>query len=264
MWIDTHCHLDSDKFSADRDAVIEKAQSKGVRGFVVPSVERVSFSAVRATAMGIPGCTYTLGIHPMYTSRAQDVDIKFLREKVKIAIDDDPFFVGIGEIGLDFFVKGFDLERQMRFYTSQLKIACDFDLPVILHVRRAQDLILKQLRVYHPRGGIVHAFNGSHQQAESFIKLNFKLGIGGAMTFERALQIRRLAKNISLSALVLETDAPDIPPASMRKEARNSPIYLPYIAAELASLRQLSLEQLSEATCGNAFAALPRLASVIA
>jgi TatD DNase family protein len=150
-------------------------------------------------------------------------------------------------------------EKQAHFYVEQLKIARDFGLPVLLHVRRSQDIILKYLRRIAVAGGIAHAFNGSQQQADSFIELGLKLGFGGAMTFTRALQIRRLAAELPLAALVLETDAPDISPAWIHP-ARNSPEYLPEIGAVLAALRHLSPEATAAATSANAHAALPRLA----
>jgi TatD DNase family protein len=141
----------------------------------------------------------------------------------------------------------------------------EFDLPVILHVRRALDPILKQLRRYRPRGGIAHAFNGSRQQADEFIKLGFKLGFGGAMTFSGSTRIRELAATLPLEALVLETDAPDIPPAFLTAESpdrRNKPAYLPRFAALLAELRGMPTAALIAATGTNARAALPGLAAL--
>lgn len=262
MWIDTHCHLDAGEFDTDRDTVIADAQAAGVHGLVVPAVECATFDAARAAARAMPGGAYALGIHPLYTPRAKDEDIATLRRAVEQAMG-DPRFVGIGEIGLDFFVKTLDPVRQQFFYVEQLKIARDFDLPVILHVRRSQDALLKQLRIYTPRGGIAHAFNGSRQQADMFIERGFCLGFGGQMTFDRALQIRRLAVDLSLDALVLETDAPDIAP-EWRYKQRNSPVELPRIANVLAELRGVTPEVLSAATCANAWRVLPRLRAAMA
>ena len=178
----------------------------------------------------------------------------------------DPRFVAIGEIGLDFFLPALCTdamrEKQTHFYVEQLKIARDFGLPVLLHVRRSQDQILKYLRRIQPEGGIAHAFNGSDQQANAFIDLGFRLGLGGAMTFTRALQIRRLAASLPLSALVLETDAPDMAPTWIHP-GRNTPQALPAIGAVLAELRGLSVAQIAAATSDNAGAALPRLARLI-
>ncbi len=158
--------------------------------------------------------------------------------------------MAVGEIGLDFFVPGLDAARQERFYRAQLQLARRFDLPVILHVRRAVDPILKQLRRIGVRGGIAHAFNGSRQQAQMFIDLGFRLGFGGAMTFEGSSRIRELARTLPLSAIVLETDAPDIPPAWAQSE-RNLPANLARYAALLAQLRGLSIDEVVDATGHN-------------
>ena len=173
---------------------------------------------------------------------------------------DDPHFVGIGEIGLDYFVPDLDPHRQAFFFDAQLDLAQKKNLPVILHVRRSQDMILKALRQRSLSGGIAHAFNGSHQQAEQFIDLGFKLGFGGAATYERALQIRRLLKELPLEAIVTETDSPDIPPAWLKDEPvrRNEPAYLPRIAQVLAGLRGIAERDLADAVIQNASEALPR------
>lgn len=277
MWIDTHCHLDAPEFETDRDRVIARAREAGVGQIVIPAVLAANFTAVRELAHAA-GFSYALGIHPLFVDRAGDADLHTLREALR-AHRDDPRLVAIGEIGLDHFVPGLDRERQRHFYVEQLKLAREFELPVILHVRRSADSLLRELRRLRVAGGIGHAFNGSEQQAGAFIELGFKLGFGGAVTFERALQIRRLAQALPLDALVLETDAPDIPPqwlyrtAQQRAEdaatpigavpsSRNEPAELPRIAGVLAGLRGLSPAALAEATSRNARSALPRLAAL--
>jgi TatD DNase family protein len=150
--------------------------------------------------------------------------------------------------------------KQERFLREQLRIARDFDLPVFMHVRRSQDQVLKHLRRITPPAGVAHAFNGSFQQAENFIDLGFHLGFGGAMTFTRALQIRRLATELPLSSIVLETDSPDIAPSWIHP-GRNTPDQLPGIGALLAELRGIGVDQLREAVYRNTLAAIPRLAA---
>ena len=267
MWIDTHCHLDAPEFDADRPAVLRRAVQAGVAMLVLPAVAPANFETVRALAHE-HGLAYALGIHPLYVQHNGDEALVALREALQLHRD-DPRLVAVGEIGLDHFVAGLDLERQLFFYTEQLRIAQDVDLPVVLHVRRSADTLLKHLRLTPVQGGIAHAFNGSEQQARAFLDLGFKLGFGGAMTFERALQIRRLATTLPLDGLVLETDAPDIPPQWLYRTAaqraagqvsRNEPCELPRIAAELAALRGLEPVALALALRANAFAALPRLA----
>ena len=269
MWTDTHCHLDAAEFDTDRAAVIDRARSAGVAQIVLPAVGRANFETVRSLAHA-HGLAYALGIHPLCVERAADDDLVHLRDALA-EHRDDARLVAIGEIGLDHFVPGLDRERQARFYAAQLRLAREFELPAIVHVRRSADSLLKYLRQTPVAGGIVHAFNGSRQQAQAFIERGFRLGFGGAMTFERALQIRRLAQSLPLDAIVLETDAPDIPPQWLYRTAqerdagassRNEPGELPRIARSLAALRGLPLEEIAAATSRNARAALPRLAAL--
>lgn len=268
MWIDTHCHLDAPEFDADRDAVVARARAAGVAQLVLPAVEVAHFAAVRALAHA-HGFAYALGIHPLYVQRAADEDLARLDAELA-AQRDDPLLVAVGEIGLDHFVPGLDRERQERFYVEQLKIARRHGLPVILHVRRSADALLKQLRRIEVGGGIAHAFNGSAQQAQAFVALGLRLGFGGAATFDRALQIRELARTLALDSIVVETDAPDIPPhwlyrtageraADGRGHHRNEPAELPRIARELAALRGIAEPELAACTTRNALRVLPRL-----
>jgi TatD DNase family protein len=258
MWIDTHCHLDAAEFDADRDAVASAAREAGVSRIVIPAVARENFARVRALAHRVEGAVYALGIHPLCTPRAQDDDLDVLRREIEASLD-DPRFIGIGEIGLDYFVPGLDDARQQHFYDAQLKLAREFGLPAICHVRKSQDQVLKGLRRNGVHRGIAHAFNGSFQQARAFIDHGMHLGFGGNVTFERALQIRRLAEQLPLDAIVMETDAPDISPAWLYRE-RNTPDQVPRIGAVLAGLRGLAPDELALGTTANAAAALPRLA----
>jgi TatD DNase family protein len=263
MWIDTHCHLDAREFDLDRDDIVSRARAAGVKRLVLPAVDRNNLATVRELAHRVNGA-YALGIHPLYVDGAAEADLLDVASALH-ACQTDPRLVAVGEIGLDHFVPQLDLAKQEQFYVAQLQ----FNLPVILHVRRSADALLKQLRRHRVVGGIAHAFNGSEQQAMAFVDLGFKLGFGGALTFDRALQIRRLAQTLPLEAIVLETDAPDIPPHWLYRTAaeraqgltsRNEPFELPRIAQVLADLRGISLEVLAEVTKANAMTALPRLA----
>lgn len=271
MWIDTHCHLDAPEFDADRDAVVARARAAGVAMQVLPAVAPFDFSAVRDLAHA-HGMAYALGIHPLRVGQAVEEDLERL-DAALLEARDDPRLVAVGEIGLDHFVPGLDRDRQERFYSAQLKIARRHGLPVILHVRRSADGLLKQLRRIEVAGGIAHAFNGSAQQAQAFVELGFRLGFGGAATFDRALQIRELARALPLSAIVVETDSPDIPPHWLYRTAaqraagqtsRNEPAELPRIGAVLAGLREMPVGEFAVATSANARAALPRLAGLVA
>ncbi|WP_246795385.1 TatD family hydrolase [Burkholderia perseverans] len=260
MWIDTHCHLDAGEFDADRDAVAGAARAAGVSGIVIPSVGRGNFEVVRELAHRTAGGSYALGIHPLFTPAARDEDLDRLRMEIEASLD-DPRFVAIGEIGLDYFVDGLDNPRQEHFYYEQLKLAREFDLPVLCHVRKSQDRVLAGLRRFGVQRGIAHAFNGSFQQAEAFIAHGLHLGFGGNVTFERARQIRRLAEQLPLEALVMETDAPDIAP-EWRYKQRNTPDQVPRIGETIAALRGSDIEAIARATSANAHAALPRLGGV--
>jgi len=271
VWIDTHCHLDAAEFDADRDGVVAAARTAGVATIVLPAVDAGNFDRVRDLAHR-HRLAYALGIHPMCTGNAGEADLAALRAGLE-AHRDDPRLVAVGEIGLDHFVPGLDREHQAGIFAAQLKLAREFELPVLLHVRRAVDSVLKQLRTRPVQGGIAHAFNGSEQQAGAFVELGFRLGFGGALTFDRALRIRRVAAAVPIEAIVMETDAPDIAPQWLYRTAearaagatmRNAPAELPRIGAELAGLRGIDADALAAATTANAFAALPRLASFAA
>jgi TatD DNase family protein len=257
-------------------------------------VEVANFEAVRGLAHA-QGDAYCLGIHPLYVGQANDDDLNQLDAALK-RCQDDPSLVAVGEIGLDFFVPELQIsplrERQIHFFRAQLNLARKYHLPVVLHSRRAVDQVLKHLRELAPHvsgatptsrederpgsarwRGIAHAFNGSIQQAHAFIDFGFKLGFGGALTFERALQLRRLATELPLDAIVLETDSPDMPPhwlyatleqrAAGKPQGVNSPAQLPRIASELAGLRDITELALSKATTRNAQVALPKLVGLL-
>ena len=272
MWIDTHCHLDAPEFDADRGAVLQRAGEAGVRGLVLPAVAVAHFEALRTLAHA-SGAAYALGIHPLWVDQAGEGDLERLAQHLH-DWRDDPHLVAVGEIGLDHFVPGLDRDRQRHFYRAQLKLARNAGLPVILHVRRSADALLQGLRQIEVAGGIAHAFNGSAVQAGQFVERGFALGFGGTLTFERSLQIRALAQQLPATALVLETDAPDIPPqwlyrsaeqrAAGQPQGRNEPAALPRIGAVLAGLRGWRLDETARHTRTNAHAALPGLARLAA
>lgn len=264
MWIDTHCHLDVEEFDADRTDVVARARAAGVSMVVVPAIGAGSFGRAARCAAD-HGFAYALGIHPLYLDHASDEDIDRLRDAARAALP-DPRFVAIGEIGLDLYVPGLDVARQERFYREQLRIARDLDLPVIVHVRRSADLLLKHLNQIDVAGGIAHAFNGSEDQAQRFVARGFRLGFGGAMTYNGSQRIRRHAAALPDHAWVLETDAPDIPPQWLRQSGeplRNEPAQLARIAPVLAELRGATVAAVAEQNRANALAALPRLSALV-
>lgn len=254
MLIDTHCHLDF--IEADSAVVMQAAMTQGVQAVIVPGVHRQNFSQVMQLQADFPQVFYALGIHPMYVAQAQAEDLVLLKDLVQ---ENAP--IAIGEIGLDYYLQRENEVDQQAFFKAQLKLAQAHELPVILHVRGAIDAVLKCLREHPVVGGIAHAFNGSFQQAEQFIRLGFKLGFGGAMTYDRAQKIRRLATELPLSTIVLETDSPDMQPSWLAKSAQNTPDQLYKIATVLAELRQISLHTVIAQTTANALSLFPRLAA---
>lgn len=254
MLIDTHIHLDAAEFDRDRDLLLDQARRAGVGAFVVPAVDRASFARVALLGSRHADVHPALGIHPLYTGGADPSDLDQLESALESVKP-----LAVGEIGLDHYVDDVDRERQSFFFVEQLRLAQRHDLPVILHVRKAQDAVLKQLRRHPVRGGIAHAFNGSRQQADAFIALGFKLGFGGAMSFEGSQRIRRLARELPLETIVLETDAPDMAPAWGQGE-RNLPQNIAEYARILAGLRDQPVDLIIRATSANARLALPGLA----
>ena len=276
LWIDTHCHLDAAEFDADRDAMRQRARQQGVALCVIPAVHAhaTHVAQVQQLAHGW-GDAYALGLHPMYLPADADAALAELEATLK-QHQHDPCLVAIGEIGLDFFEPHLCTPAmralQEHCFAAQLRLAQRFDLPVILHVRQSVDAVLKCLRQLPPPGGIAHAFVGSAQQAQQAIDSGLKLGFGGAMTFERATRLRALARSLPMSAIVLETDAPDIPPHWLYVTAQerqmgaaqgiNSPMEIPRIGQMLAEVRGMPLDAVRAATTANAYAALPKLATL--
>jgi TatD DNase family protein len=242
--VDTHCHLDAAEFGTDVRAVLDRARTAGVTGFIVPAVEVANFDAVSALSAAHADVRHAYGIHPLYVSRAQES-------------------IAVGEIGLDHFVCDVDPELQRRYFVAQLRLARRFGLPVILHVRRAVDAVLRELRRIEVPGGIAHAFNGSRQQADIFMAMGFKLGFGGSATFSGSTRIRTLATELPDEALVLETDSPDIRP-EWAQDCPNEPGNLPRIASIIAGLRGTELESLARRTSHNARSVFPALSDAAA
>ncbi len=277
-WIDTHSHLDAPDFERNGQlagVLIAQSAIKNVAISVIPAVEKGNLATVRELAHQQLQA-YSLGIHPLYVPQAHVDDLQVVDAQLA-QYRDDPRLVAVGEIGLDFFVAELCTpemrEKQTQFYRAQLRFAKQHQLPVILHVRKSADALLKALREMGCHGGIAHAFNGSEQQAMQFIEMGFCLGFGGTVTYERSLQIRALAKSLPATAIVMETDAPDIPPqwiyataderAAGKPQGINSPLELPRIGAVLADLRGVSVEMWAEQTTQNALRVLPKLKALL-
>ena len=262
-WIDTHIHLDAAEYGspASISELLASARTAGVGGWVIPAVAPSNFRAVRDLAHATIGACYALGIHPMYVQGCEDDAVDVLAQWLADHAS-DPKLVAVGEIGLDYFVpeltQGAALARQQHFFTAQLKLAQRYSLPVLLHVRRAQDYIAAALRKQPVVGGIAHAFNGSVQQARVFTDLGLKLGFGGAATYPRALQIREHLRTVPGCAIVLETDGPDIAPEWLARQL-NPPAALADIGVALAALRGMPVDEFAALCATNSQAVLPRM-----
>lgn len=252
--LDTHCHLDITMFSNEFDTLLARARTAGVQGIVLPGVDEDGWGRMIGLSQKYNGLFAAPGLHPMYLSlhhphHLEELEALTRREKL----------VAIGEIGLDYFIENFDKKEQQDLFEKQLKIARTANLPVLLHVRKAHDQVLATLRAKHfPNGGLVHAFNGSYQQATQYIKMGFGISICGTITYDRSKKVRRIAAELPQQAIVLETDAPDLPLAG-RRGNNNLPEYLPEILEMLAGIRNEPPEETAAYTTANAkrFLGLP-------
>ena len=248
--VDTHCHLDVPAFDADRSEVLDRCRQSGVTRIVVPGIMASTWDTLQDICAATPGLYASFGLHPIYLKQHTPEDIDILKQFIHRYRP-----IAVGEIGLDFFLPELDRDRQQALFDDQLAVAAEADLPVLLHVRKSHDAVLACLRKTPVRGGICHAFNGSLQQAQQYIDLGFKLGFGGMLTFDRSHKLHRLAQQLPLEVIVLETDAPDMTVASHHGQ-RNSPEYLPECLQALATLRDEDVEYIAEQTTRNAEAIL--------
>lgn len=243
--IDSHCHLDFNDFDTDRTTILQNCIQSGIEKIVIPGVTVRSWPKQIELCNSNPMLYLALGCHPMFMADHPDNAVQLLEQAVK---QYKP--IAIGEIGLDFYVADADITSQLGLFEAQLDIAVQFSLPVILHVRKAHDEVLKLLRQKKLSGGIVHAFSGSAQQAEQYRYLNFLLGVGGALTYPRAQRLQGLFTDLPLTQIVLETDSPDMPLCGHQGE-RNTPENIPVILEKLSQLRDESAEYIAEITTAN-------------
>ena len=244
---DTHCHLDLSVFDTDRKLLIEKSSENGINNILLPGIKKEDWRVLRMHVALNKSLHAALGLHPMFIDEHTEQHLHDLEMALNL-----PPVVAVGEIGLDFYDKSLDREKQEVFFRAQLKIAKAKKFPVILHVRKAHDEVIKHLGLLQfEEGGIVHAFNGSLQHAKSYISKGFKLGFGGTMTYARSVKIRELVKTVPLESIVLETDAPDMVPSSSSSK-RNTPVHLLDNFRVLCQLREESAEEIARVTTHNA------------
>ena len=245
--IDTLCHLDCDEYDADRNAVLLAAAQAGVHSMINPAITATGWEKILALTSATPALYPALGLHPCFVAEHSSVDL----ERLDQLLSQEQAIIALGEIGLDFSDKAFNQEQQIALFIAQLQLAAKYDLPVILHIRKAHDAAIQLLRAHPVRGGTVHAFNGSLQQGMQYHALGFCLGFGGMLTYERSRKLHALARALPQSALVLETDSPDMT-GQAHRGSRNSPAYLPEVRDSLAVLRHESAEEVATYTTANA------------
>ncbi len=244
--IDSHCHLDADAFDVDREAVLLRAQAAGVGAQVVPAVSAASWPKLQQVCRAAPGLHPAYGLHPMFLAEHRPEHLLQLRDWVEREAP-----VAIGECGLDFFVDALDPTQQRHYFQAQLELAREFQLPLVVHARRAVDEVILRIRRVGGLRGVVHSFSGSPEQARQLWELGFLLGIGGPATYPRANRLRSLVAQMPLEFLLLETDAPDQPDAAIRGQ-RNEPARLQAIAATIAELRGQPVDEIAAQTSANA------------
>lgn len=250
LLIDSHCHLDFPAFDHDREAVIARSQALGVQKMIIVGVTREHWPRLWNTVEKTPGLYAALGLHPYFLAEHQDQDIQALVEQLH-RYQEHPKLCAVGEIGLDFFLKDLDRAQQIDLFERQLDVAAEFNLPVIIHSRRANAQVtacLKEAKL--PRAGIIHAFSGSYEDAMEYIKLGFLLGFGGAATWSRATRLQAVLKRLPLDSIVLETDSPDMPPEWLAGQ-RNSPEHLPQICQHLAQTYGVNAQDFAARTTHN-------------
>lgn len=249
--IDTHTHLDFPDFDPDRTALLADSRALGVRRMVLLGVYRDNWQRIWDLVQGDRELYAAFGLHPVYLDQHQPADLTELGDWLT-RLAGHRQVCAVGEIGLDYFLEHLDRPRQQQLFEAQLQLAADFQLPALLHVRRSHAAVIATLKRFKlQRAGIIHAFAGSREEAREYIKLGFKLGLGGAATWPQALRMHKVLADLPREAVVLETDSPDMAPA-MYPGQRNSPQHLPAICAALAPIMGLSAEQLAAASTANA------------
>ena len=244
--VDSHSHFDAAEFDADRAAAHARAVAAGVVAQIVPAVDAAGWPKLRQTCAGLPGLWPAYGLHPMYLDAHRPEHLPALRAWIE---RERP--LAVGECGLDYFVEGLDAEAQLFYFDGQLRLAREFDLPVIVHARRAVDAVIAAIRRIGGLRGVVHSFSGSAEQAAQLHRLGFLLGIGGPVTYARANRLRGIVAGMPLEQLLLETDSPDQPGATHRGQ-RNEPAHLLEVLDAIATLRKVPRDDIAAATRENA------------
>lgn len=244
--LDSHCHLDADAFDSDREAVIARARAAGVQAQVVPATHAATWPKLRDVCASASGLHPAYGLHPTFLGHHRREHLQALGDWIQ---RERP--VAVGECGLDHYIEGLDRDAQQAYFDGQLELAREHDLPVIVHARRAVEAVIGSIRRVGRLRGVVHSFAGSPEQARQLWDLGFMVGLGGPVTYERARRLRRLAAQMPLEHLLLETDAPDQPDSGNRG-GRNEPALLVRVLDAIAGLRGQDRDEIAAATTANA------------
>ncbi|WP_235042249.1 TatD family hydrolase [Vreelandella profundi] len=242
MLVDAHCHLDFPQFDHDRAEVFDVAKAVGVSHFVIPGTTRERWQHVLALAER-GDTSVCLGLHPYFMAQHQEEDLAALDQLLIKHLD----IVAVGECGIDARFEA-TIDAQWHYFDAQLRLAERHSLPVVVHCVHANDVVAKRLGQFSlPKAGLIHAFSGSIEQARKFLALGFKLGLGGAVTYERAKRLHRMVKALPDDAFVLETDSPDMP-LNGYQGIRNEPSRLVEVCKAVARLRGQTTEQVAAQT----------------
>lgn len=245
---DTHCHLYSEEFAVDIEEVIKNAAIEGVQQFYLPGIDSTAIESMLALEKKFPGkCIAMIGLHPCYVKDNYDEELEIVRGWLT-----KREFAAIGEIGLDFYWDKTFVIQQYQAFRTQIEWAIEYKRPIVIHTRNAMQETINLVKEYKSTGlsGIFHCFSGSYESAKEIINAGFYLGIGGVVTYKNAGLAEVLTK-IDLEHLVLETDAPYLTPVPFRGK-RNESSYLKYIAAKIAAIKQVPLEEVASITTANA------------
>lgn len=248
QYFDSHCHFDFDDFNDDRNAIWEDCQTLGINRLLIPGTTPKSWRTVRELCQTNDGMLMAAGIHPWWVNDTSTID-KSLKDQWQqiLALD---YCRAIGECGLDKFIDT-PIDVQLDVFEVHLQLACDTHMPLIIHVRKTHNETLQRLQHYKPSaGGVIHGFSGSVELAKQYWQLGFYIGIGGTITYTRAHKTRACVKEMPLDALLLETDAPDMPLHGYQGQ-RNSPLRLIEVAQTLADIRKESIDSIANTTYQN-------------
>jgi len=254
MIIDSHCHIDFNDFDLDREQVLARASQLGIKKIIVPGVMQKTWDKISRYCKQYPQLYPCFGLHPYYIEQHSENDLSLLKQQIQ-----QNTTVAVGECGLDFYLKDLDKTKQQFYFESQLDIAREFSLPVVIHARKSTEEIIKTLKRRPGLNGMIHSYSGSYEQAVQLIDLGFYLSFGGPVTYEKSSRLRKLVQSLPLESILVETDAPDQPVAKASvynaraaNSRRNEPAYITDVVDTIAQLHNKNREEIAAITTENA------------